>query len=70
MSKLHRALNDYAILLNKYEQDYIKGKINIRLVFISYSYVNDKGELKRHYNYVVTKNLSDEFLKNYGDIIL
>ena len=70
MSKLHRALNDYAILLNKYEQDYIKGRINIRLVFISYSYVNAAGELKRHYNYIVTKKLSDEFLKNYGDIIL
>lgn len=70
MSKLHTALNNYAILLNKYEKDYIKGKINIRLVFISYSYVNAAGELKRHYNYIVTKNLSDEFLKNYGDIIL
>jgi ABC-type sulfate transport system substrate-binding protein len=70
MNKLHKAINLYALTISLNEQAYIHGRKNIRIVYINYMYVNHKGELKTHYNYIVTEHFTDEYIKTFGDIVL
>ncbi len=68
MKKLHEAINFYAI--EKFKSEFITGKKNVRLVYITYLYVNQYGELKRYHNYIVSTRFKDEFILKHGEIIL
>jgi hypothetical protein len=70
MKKLHEALNVFAHTIEEFKHDFITGKKNIRLVYITYLYVNQYGELKRYHNYIVSTRFKDEFILKHGEIIL
>lgn len=65
MKKLHKALLEW------YDYVELNGiKRGAHIIYISYLYVNENGELKEYNNYIVTRGFSMEYVQKYGMLVL